>query len=162
MKRAAYVLSCIGMLYLGFPLIAGFSNLGKDRRGPKIYPRAYHELLFRIGYHLSRSSRTSITMATDQSSMVLLGIAGFHPISGTPPQFRQAGNPPSKTARMAILQHARKGRTAQPSGFLSPGSRRLKWRFVTRHIFRMPANTVSGRMRARVAANSTSLAPQCT
>jgi hypothetical protein len=50
------------LLYAVFPFFAGVVDLGRDRRGPKIYLRTHHELLYCIGYGLARSSRPRVPM----------------------------------------------------------------------------------------------------
>lgn len=49
LRKTGKVLAILVSLYLLFPLVAGVLAIG-DRDGPKIYPIAYHTMLYMIAY----------------------------------------------------------------------------------------------------------------
>jgi hypothetical protein len=59
MKKFRVIVLLVIFIYLVLPFAAGALNSG-DRRGPLIYPRSYHELAFRIAYHLVRKSEPAV------------------------------------------------------------------------------------------------------
>lgn len=53
-------------LYCVMPIVAGLWDLGKDRRGPKIYNRVYHEFLYSISYQLVRGEKPRVPFDRDR------------------------------------------------------------------------------------------------
>ena len=55
-KKVLKLVTLVVVLYLVFPLIAGLLALG-DRDGPRIYPEAYHTVLYMISYEAMRNEK---------------------------------------------------------------------------------------------------------
>jgi len=65
--RAKLILSIVValILYLEGPLIAGFFGIG-DREGPRIYPKEYHTVLYKMSYEKVRHEQPRISIETSE------------------------------------------------------------------------------------------------
>lgn len=66
MKTINGIAIVVLMIYVTFPFFAGLCDLGGDRRGPKIYNRSHHEILYRLGYSLVRNERPRVPFDRDR------------------------------------------------------------------------------------------------
>ena len=67
MKKIKLVFLILIFTYLCLPFFAGIANIGGDRRGPRMFFRGHHEILYILGYQLVRGAKPIVPFGKERA-----------------------------------------------------------------------------------------------